>query len=156
MPRTILTSLTLGLFTLVGTACDPDTSASPDSRAQQLAADLLEQSPDLAVLGLDDDPERIVAADDGQCAHVDGTLYCTVGDSDEPVTLGLTTPEPDPEQLGSLCYIIDDYLYCDAGYGGGGGGGCIDFECGSCVRRNSSYTGWAEYCGCAGWVACEP
>lgn len=155
MHRSILTLVTLALVTVTATACDPAPDSSSSSRAQELAAELLERNPDLAVLSIDDDPERIVATDDeGQCVHVNAVLYCTADDTDEPATFGLTTPEPDPEALISQdCFYLDGYLYCG---GGGGGGGCDAVDCGPCTRRSSSYTGYAEWCGCLGWVACEP
>lgn len=157
MHRSILATLTLSIVTFTGLGCDPAPATSSPSRAQQLAAELLEMNPDLAVLSLADDPERIVAADDeGQCVAIDGTHYCMPEDEDEPAPLGLTTPEPDPEGLWNGCSIVDDYLYCDFGSGGGGGGGCDPVDCGPCRPRASSYTGYAEWCGCLGWLACYP
>jgi hypothetical protein len=152
MLRSILIASSLSLVTLAGLGCDPAPADPTMSRARELAAALLEESPDVAVLSIDGD--RIVAVDD-ECVEVDAALYCIAGDdTDASAPQSLTTPEPDPEALmNNGCYLIDGYTYCDEG---GGGGGCVDFECGQCVRRASSYTGWAEWCGCLGWVACEP
>lgn len=156
MHRSSLVILSLSLFTLAGIACDPATTSPSMSRGQELATELLERNPDLAVLSLDD--ERIVATDDdGECVAIDDARYCVADSgSDEPAPAGLTTPEPDPEELGATCVIIDYYLYCDVGYGGGGGGGCDPVDCGPCRPRATSTTGYAEWCGCLGWVECYP
>lgn len=157
MHRSFIAILSLSLFTVAGLACDPAPTSPSMSRGQELATELLERNPDLAVLSLDD--ERIVATDDDECVSIDDAQYCVAGSgTDEPAPTSLTTPEPDPEQLGSTCVIVDSYLYCDFGYGGGGGGGggCDPVDCGPCRPRATSTTGFAEWCGCLGWVECYP
>jgi len=151
-----LVILSLSLFTLAGIACDAAPTDSTMSRGQELATELLERNPDLAVLSLDD--ERIVAADDeGECVDIDAATYCVAGrGSDASAPFDLSAREPDPEELGATCVIIDYYLYCDVGYGGGGGGGCEPVDCGPCRPRATSSTGYAEWCGCLGWVECYP